>query len=79
MPTAERWVIVYKDPDRDSRLYVGQQITRIEAIQWHVVKEGAGPFRWNTKLTSTQREAWKKCRARGDRAVKVKIVWEYPE
>lgn len=81
MPTSERWVIIYKnDGFIGQGLYIDQQITRVEAIAKHVAcYEDVSSFTRDGGLTDAQRAAWKRCRARGDRAVKAKIVWEFPE
>jgi len=64
-----RWAIV-----GDAGLYVGQCLTRNDAIAEHV-QARYGISQWSNRvLSQTQRECWEKCRAKGDRAVKVKIT-----
>lgn len=64
-----RWAIV-----GDVGLYCGQHLTRKDAITEHVSMR-YGVERWTVGrgLSPTQLEMWRKCQAKGDRAVKVRI------
>ena len=58
-------------------LYVGQRQTRQDAIAEHVSQlYGVSPYvAWKRGgLDESQREAWERCKAKGDRAVKVRII-----
>ncbi len=59
-------------------LYHGWHKNRAQAIAEHVADKMLGgwpAFALNGKLSDQQREAWGKCRRRGDRAVKIKISY----
>ena len=66
-----RWVIVGRNG-----LYVGQTLTRYDAIAEHVeALHGARNTTHLRKTLSTaQADAWRKCKANGDRAVKAVIT-----
>ena len=76
--TETRWGIVYADG-----LYVGQWLTRAAAIAEHSAKARrmdepeTSQFVWGG-LSDDQREAWERCRKRGDRAVKLTITYDCP-
>lgn len=64
-----RWAIV-----GEVGLYVGQCLTRADAIAEHVSAK-YGTSRWVSRgLSTEQLAAWHKCRAKGDQAVKVSIT-----
>ncbi len=66
----ERWAIV-----GEHGLYVDQRLTRIDAIVKHVSDlYGVNGWSGGRALTDEQEAAWKKCKANGDRAVKVRII-----
>ena len=55
-------------------LYVGWWLRRVEAIAKHVSDlYGCSGFVMGRSLTTEQRDAWEKCKRRGDRAVRVQI------
>jgi hypothetical protein len=65
-----RWAIV-----GEVGLYCGQHLTRKEAISEHVqMRYGVDRFTFGQGLSTTQLEMWHKCRAKGDRCVKVRII-----
>lgn len=63
-----RWAIA-----GECGLYVGQRFTRKDAIAEHVSMLYGTSDYVGWQLDDAQREAWDKCRAKGDRAVKVTI------
>jgi hypothetical protein len=71
-----RWVIV-----NDTGLYTGQWLTRADAIAQHVSdlalasEPRISPYTADGKLTPKQRTAWRRHRARGDRAVRATISY----
>jgi len=69
--SAWRWVIAYgrEDSPGHSGLYVGQWLTRRNAIEAHVAH-----YYWPHE-TYEVKEAWKKRRKMGDYAVKAFIKW----
>lgn len=56
-------------------LYMGWHRVRREIIAQHVADTelGGWPAFAHNKLSAAQAAAWKKCQARGDRAVRIKI------
>lgn len=64
-----RWAIV-----GDVGLYVGQYLSRKAAIEDHIRARYGTPASWGRRLSTEQLEAWHKCQAKGDRAVKVRII-----
>lgn len=65
-----RWSII-----GENGLYVDQRLTRVDAIVKHVSDlYGVNGWSIGRGLTTEQLEAWNKCRANGDRAVKVRII-----
>jgi hypothetical protein len=74
--TITRWAIRYP-----GGLYVGQTLTRLDAIAEHVWSYNKElhdrGIRWaRGGLDPIQKAEWERCRKRGDRAVKVKITYE---
>lgn len=68
--TYTRWAIT-----GECGLYVGQRMTRRDAIAEHVSEKFAGVSRYaGNGLDASQRAAWLKCLELGDRAVKVRIT-----
>ena len=65
----ERWVVV-----GDCGLYIGQYLTRADAITDHVTAKYELPP--DNKQEISRR--WRKCRASGDRVVKAEIFWDTP-
>ena len=63
MKNERMWMIVGK-----YGLYVGSALTRREAVDGFVRDIYGDP--------DSYRGAWKKCRARGDRVVRVTITWD---
>ena len=61
-----RWVIVGKHG-----LYVGQWLTRKDAIYDHV----RALYGFNYFLHDAIMKQWKECRAKGDRAIKATVVY----
>lgn len=55
-------------------LYCGQHLTRKDAISEHVEARYGVSRSFRRGLNTTQLEMWHKCRAKGDRAVKVRIT-----
>jgi len=53
-------------------LYIGTWLTRKEAIATHVKELYGAP---NGKADNSIKEAWWRCRNKGDRAVKVEITY----
>lgn len=66
--TYTRWAIV-----GEVGLYTGQWLTRKDAISEHVEIRYGIPKSYSRGLSTSQLELWAKCRAKGDRAVKVSI------
>ena len=66
MNTETRWVIV-----GEVGLYTGAELTKREAITNHVEALYVCPQR------ISRDEAWKLCRKKGDRAIKVDITYVY--
>lgn len=62
--TVVRWVIGYRQPCSFSGLYVGQWLTRKDAIAAHIEAKG---------------KDWKERRRRGDYATKATITYEEPK
>lgn len=63
-----RWAIT-----GDCGLYVGQYLTRRDAIADHVSHRDKSLSKF-APLDDDQLAVWKKCQAQGDRAVKVRII-----
>jgi hypothetical protein len=63
-----RWAII-----GDCGLYVGQYLTREDAIADHVWSRDAS-LRKFAPLDDEQRAQWRKCKSQGDRAIKVLIT-----
>jgi hypothetical protein len=76
--TVTRWAISLRPltqrGERERGLYVGQYLTRKDAIREHA-EAYLGPSREDKEY----RAKWKLQYARGDRAVKVQITWEEQE
>lgn len=70
MPVENGWAICSGDG-----LYVGWQMSRAEAIAEHVSALYGTAGRGLSGLCHEQVVAWKKCKKRGDRAVKIKIIY----
>jgi len=64
-----RWAI-----DGEVGLYVGQFLTRKAAIEDHLKARYDIDSTWGRGLSTTHLEFWHKCQAKGDRAVKVRII-----
>lgn len=68
--TYVRWAII----SDHQGLYTGQCCTRRDAIAEHV-GDLYGVSRWaGAGLDPKQRDCWRECQAKGDRAVKVRII-----
>lgn len=67
--TVKRWAIVGVHG-----LYVGQCLRRRDAIDEHVRARFVVP----SDRFPTEKKAWAYCRKKGDRAVKISIVWKEP-
>ena len=65
-----RWAIV-----GEVGLYCGQHLTRKDAIAEHVeMRYGIGRYTLGRGLSTAQLEMWHKLQAKGDRAVKIRII-----
>ncbi len=64
-----RWAIV-----GEVGLYIGQWLTRKDAIADHVNIRYGVETSWGRSLSTRQLELWHQCQAKGDRAVKVRII-----
>lgn len=65
-----RWAII-----GEVGLYVGQCLTRKDAIAEHIEARYDVPRNsFGRGLSTTQLELWNKCKAKGDRAVRVRII-----
>jgi hypothetical protein len=63
-----RWAI-----EGECGLYVGQCLTKAQAIAEHVATRDKSLSAF-APLDMAQRERWRKCKVLGDRAVKIKIT-----
>lgn len=77
MPTKTAWAIKGKQG-----IYTGTSYSRAQVIAEHVADTSLGDWpaiahsgSRGCGLSQKQREAWDKCRSRGDRAIKVRIVY----
>jgi len=64
-----RWAIV-----GEVGLYVGQYLTRKDAISDHIRARYGVAGTWQRGLSAGQLQLWRKMQAKGDRAVKVRII-----
>jgi hypothetical protein len=80
MPTEKGWAIAY-----EGGLYTGWWGSRRSAIVNHVSELCShtgefgqiSPYAYGGRLDDEQLRAWKYCKKRGDRTVKVKITYRY--